>query len=245
MGIEIITEIGINHNGDLNKAKHMIQIAKDCGADTAKFQLYDPKKLLSPGQFHHKDWEAILLSELNCDDIIELYEHCSKVGIEFLCSAFDYERLSWLEGLGVKRHKIASRTIYDIGYVKAIQNTNKLYFASLGMINEEKEEFDVTYKRLNSRYASFLYCVSMYPTPLACLRFSKDMFDGYYDGFSDHTIGVTAVETAIVLGAKIIEKHFTLDRSDDGPDHFCSIIPSELKQLCIFRDEFEMINIAE
>jgi N-acetylneuraminate synthase/N,N'-diacetyllegionaminate synthase len=266
MKCEIIAEIGINHHGDMWIAKRMIEQAKSCGADTAKFQLYDPYKLLDYTQFSAVDWAEIVRSQLTYEQIRDLRLYCDRVGIEFLASAFDLERLEWLERLEVKRHKIASRSIYDREYVKAVQRTGKPYLVSLGMVDSSKEEEVSTACRLMGRAENgqwrftqdvdFLYCVSEYPTPLEKIRLRPTMFRGdigisfeydyewHYSGFSDHTVGTTAAMVAIALGARVIEKHFTLDQSQPGPDQICSLEPLELRTLCEYRDEVERLELV-
>ena len=232
----IIAEIGINHNGDLERAMRMIEVAKECGADIAKFQLYDPKKLLNPNEFKKKDWEIIKASEVDDYDVQILWAHCRHVGIEFMASAFDLERLGWLEQLGVKRHKIASRSIYDREYCEAVKATGKPTLISFGMQDDKKEPYSATLYRLG--WGKFMYCISEYPTPLNKIeRWVMDPFVSIYRGFSDHTIGIAAAQCAIAYVLPYVEKHFTLDKNLPGPDHTCSATPEELKALCKFRDE--------
>jgi len=255
MACEIIAEIGINHCGDMWMAMNMINLAKECGADTVKFQIYDPEKLLDPKDFSGQDWQAILKSKLNFYQVVELWDYCKEVGIEFLASAFDHDGLRWLETIGVKRHKIASRSIYDKAYVEKVKITGKPYIVSLGWLDKRDIKIE-TEKQLLIRLGlfeseervKFLRCSSKYPTPLReslvfNSMFSNPMFRTPYDGYSDHTIGLTASKCAIAYGAEIIEKHFTLDKESIGPDHKCSMDVKELKELCTFRDEYEeMIN---
>jgi N-acetylneuraminate synthase/N,N'-diacetyllegionaminate synthase len=239
----IIAEVGINHGGDMGLALEMINMAWQCGADIVKFQLYDPWKLLNPKEFTPDDWAEIVKSELSFSDTLKLKNHCDAVGIEFMASAFDFTRLGWLEILQVKRHKIASRSIYDVGYCQQVIETRKPYIVSdgwLGFKNPLNEKIDKTLKRLGiheDKKCSFLYCISKYPTPLEDINFKEDDFTDYYDGFSDHTVGITASITALALGAQIIEKHFTLDRALPGPDQAGSATPEELQALCSYRDE--------
>jgi len=247
MRAEIIAEIGINHNGSMDLAKILIDIAKECGADVAKFQLYNPYSLLKKDDFSSENWETVLRAELPKTRVFELKKHCDQKKIEFMASAFDLERLSWLEEMEVKRHKIASRSIYDLEYIEAVQNTFKPYLVSTGMI--QKDNIDPkTWRRLNSENASFLYCISKYPTPLNeikfdCFDFAIDKNPHGYSGFSDHTEGLTAAKVAISLGAEIIEKHFTLFRRLPGPDQTSSMIPIELTTLSSFRDEVAEMNL--
>lgn len=232
----IIAEIGINHQGNLAIAVGMITLAKVCGADIAKFQLYDPDKLLSCDDFTLDDWEIIKKTKMDFYDVKFLKRVCDKEGIEFMASAFDLERLGWLEQLGVKRHKIASRSIYDREYCEAVKATGKPTFISLGMQDDKKEPYSATLHRLG--WGKFMYCISEYPTPLNKIeRWMMDPFKTIYRGFSDHTKGITSSQCAIAYGLPYVEKHFTLDKTLPGPDHVCSATPEELKALCKFRGE--------
>lgn len=244
---EIIAEVGINHGGKLARAKMLIAIAKDAGADVAKFQLYDPRKILDASNFSAADWDFILQSELSFDQTEQLKKYSDDLGIEFMASAFDLERLGWLERLEVQRHKIASRSVYDFEYVEAVQKTGKPYLVSFGMIDETREPLKTSLSRVRDHVpqnVDILYCVSHYPTPLYEITLDKFTFNGYsfYTGFSDHTTGISASKVAMVWGASIIEKHITLDKRLPGPDQSCSIVAYELKSLCDFRDDLEILN---
>ena len=227
--MEIIAEIGQNHNGDLELACELIKKAKSCGADVAKFQLYDAKKLFPK---EGNDWyEYNCNTELTFEDIKVLDNVCRDVEIEFMASVFDVERIGWLEDLNVKRYKIASRSIHEEHLINAVIETGKPVLISLGMW---KQESFPSY----SGNISYLYCISKYPTPLKELDFSKIDFSNY-GGFSDHTEGVVAPITALARGAKIIEKHFTIDKTMHGPDHSGSMTPEELTEICNYRDSLK------
>ncbi len=232
MRCEIIAEIGQNHNGDMVLAKDLIQAAKECGADVAKFQLFDAKTLFPSKEDGNEWFDYNCETELSRDDLNSLAEICDKEGIEFMASPFDVERVSWLEEVGAKRYKIASRSIRDDAMIKAIEKTKKPVVASLGMWNE------AGLPHINAHDVSFLYCVSKYPTSLEDLDFENvDFVKGPICGFSDHTIGITAPIFAMTKGAKILEKHFTIDKSLYGPDHQGSMTPEELKTIVSFRDD--------
>ena len=225
--VEIIAEIGQNHNGDISLAKKLITVAKNNGADAVKFQVYDVNKV-----FTKKDnpwYEYNCKTELSKDNVLELAEECKKQNIEFIASAFDVERVGWLEEVDVKRHKIASRSINDKELINAMVKTNKPILVALGMW--EGGEFP---EIKSSAEIFYLYCVSKYPTLLEDLNFEEIDFNKYA-GFSDHTIGIEAAKIAIERGANIIEKHFTLDKKMYGPDHQGSMTPDELRQLDFFR----------
>ena len=229
--IRIIAEIGQNFNGNIDIAKKLILEAKKNGADIAKFQLYDAKKLFPK---EGNPWyEYNCSTELSYNDVIELKQVCDDNDIEFMASAFDTERVVWLEDIGVKRHKVASRSIFDIDLINAVLETNKPTYISLGMWDKKK------FPDLNSKNANYLYCISNYPTQLNEVSLKQVNFDKYI-GFSDHTIGITASCVALSRGAKVIEKHFTLDKNAFGPDHTCSMTPEQLLQLSTFRDELKL-----
>ena len=227
--MEIIAEIGQNHNGDLELACELIKKAKVCGADVAKFQLYDAKNLFPK---EGNEWyEYNCKTELSFEDVEMLDRVCKEEGIEFMASVFDIKRISWLEDLNVKRYKIASRSIHEENLINAVIETGKPVLISLGMW---KQESFPSY----SGNISYLYCISKYPTPLKELDFSKIDFSSYA-GFSDHTEGVVAPITALARGAKIIEKHFTIDKTMHGPDHSGSMTPEELTEICNYRDSLK------
>jgi N-acetylneuraminate synthase/N,N'-diacetyllegionaminate synthase len=221
--MEIIAEIGQNHNGDIGLAKELIHAAKECGANVAKFQVYDAKALFPK---EGNEWfEYNCKTELSRDDLAVLAQECASADIEFMASVFDVERIEWLEACGVRRYKIASRSIHDTPLIDALRTLSKPLIVSLGMW--EADEFPVidTVSDL-----SFLYCVSKYPTPLADLHLKKISFEAY-QGFSDHSEGIVAALVACSRGAGILEKHFTLDKNLYGPDHVCSMTPAELLEL--------------
>jgi sialic acid synthase SpsE len=226
---EIIAEIGQNHNGDLEMAKRLIRVAKESGADVAKFQVYDAKALFP---MENNPWyEYNCKTELSRIQIDDLANECAKCGIEFMASVFDIERIDWLEAVGVKRYKIASRSVRDLPLIERLVATGKPIIVSLGMWNEPKFP-----QIVGANSLEFLYCVSKYPTPLADVHLRAVDFSRYA-GFSDHTIGIAAPIAAIALGARIIEKHFTLDKNLYGPDHKGSMTPGELAALSGFAME--------
>lgn len=231
--MEIIAEIGQNHNGDIDLAFELIAEAKRNGADAAKFQIYDAAALFP--RENNPWYEYNLSTELSKDDTARLAERCSRMGIEFLASVFDAERVDWLEELGVRRYKIASRSIRDQGLIGRLCRTGKPLLVSLGMW--DKPEFPSI---PCGAPVSFLYCVSQYPTPLERLHLGQVDFTRYA-GLSDHTVGISAAQAALARGAGIIEKHFTLDRNMHGPDHVCSMTPGELAGLSGFRDDLRRL----
>lgn len=227
----IIAEIGQNHNGSMSLAKELIHAAKECGANIAKFQLFDAVKLFPKDNNPWYDYN--LSTELSYDQVEELYNYCKLIGVEFMASAFDSQRVTWLEKLGVRRHKLASRSIHDAELVRRMVATNKEVIVSLGFWKSEKLP-----KFSGSTEVKFLYCVSQYPAPREALRLGSVDFS-IYSGFSDHSIGIEAACIALSRGAQIIEKHFTLDKSLFGPDHQGSMEPNELRQIVEFSRSVE------
>ena len=222
----VIAEIGHNHMGNMRLAKTMIEEAKKCGADIVKFQAYDTDKIKKPWQSRYFE---LKFSEPNFEELRELKEHADKVGIEFMASAFDIERLKWLEELGVKRHKLASRSIRDTELIKAMEKTKKPIIASLGSWNDMGAP--------DIKNAQFLYCVAEYPAYITNQMFPAN-FDEYV-GFSDHTIGTYWAREAVKRGATIIEKHFTLSRDLPGHDQKGSADPTDLKDLVTYIRQYE------
>ena len=214
--IFIISECGHNHNGSIRLAKEMIRESKECGASAVKFQLYDTNVIKRPWQSRYSE---LLWSEITKEELVELKKYADMVGIEFFASAFDVERVGWLENIGVLRHKLASRSIYDQELINAMEVTGKPIIASLGYW--KGKEFP------QIKNAQFLYCISDYPAHITNDIFPKDFTK--YAGFSDHTIGMDWAKEAVRRGAQIIEKHFTLDKHLPGIDQWGSADPQDLK----------------
>ena len=231
MPIKIIAEIGHNHNGDMGLARELISAAASSGAHIAKFQLFDAKKLFS--RVGNPWYEYNLSTELSQMQTSELASFCESQNIEFMASAFDVERLMWLENLNVKAHKLASRSLNDKTLIVKMLETQKPLLVSLGMWHgEEFPPWCV------SQQTYFLHCISEYPAPYEKLRLASIDFSKY-SGFSDHSIGIQAACIAIARGAQIVEKHFTLDKDLFGPDHQGSMEPDELRQLVQFTQSVE------
>lgn len=229
--MQIIAEIGQNHNGDMGLAREMIRCAKECGADTAKFQLFDADAVF--GKQNNPWYEYNRSTQLSQDQVVMLAGECRRVGIEFFASVFDSERVKWLEAVGVSRYKIASRTIHDGAVIEALAKTGKPLLVSLGIWKGIGFPVIPT-----DAPVEFLYCVTKYPAPLEELRLSEVDFSTYA-GFSDHSLGITAALVAFSRGARIVEKHFTLDKAMYGPDHSGSMTPYELSRLHKARTEIK------
>ncbi len=213
--MKIISEIGINHNGDFRKMEELIRQSSIGGADYAKFQLYNSVRVFGD--------ESRKKNEFTFDQVKTLKEICDYYNIEFFASVFDEEKLEWCEDIGVNLYKIASRTVVkEKRLCKDIIKTNKPVYISLGFW----EENSLPFRGSNIKY---LNCISKYPTSYSHLE--KFSYDDKIVGLSDHSYGIAYALHNISLGAKVIEKHFTLNRSDIGNDHIGSMDLNELKLL--------------
>lgn len=229
--MELIAEIGQNHNGEMSLALELIHAAKENGADAVKFQVYNARELFTR---ENNEWyEYNCKTELTRDQLLLLADECRKSGIEFFASVFDAERIAWLEEVGVRRYKVASRSIHDEKLISALIRTGKQLLVSLGMWQ------GASFPVIPAQSVEFFYCVAKYPAELQDIHLSKVDFTRYR-GFSDHSSGLTAACAALARGCQIIEKHFTLDKKMYGPDHLCSMTPQELHQLHRFREELSL-----
>tara|TARA_B110000908_G_scaffold80909_1_gene96977 strand:- start:32630 stop:34867 length:2238 start_codon:yes stop_codon:yes gene_type:complete len=236
----IIAEIGNNHNGDISLAKKLVDLAHSSGADCAKFQMRDLNSL-----YQHKNASADLGSEytfdllrkfqLSNDELIDVFDYCKSKGLPPLCTPWDFSSLALLEEYGMEAYKVASADFTNHALLEALVKTGKPLICSTGM----SAEFEIkqTVRFLNERSANFalLHCNSTYPTPY------KDVNLQYLDrlkkitsgpiGYSGHERGASIPIAAVALGAKIIEKHFTIDKTMEGNDHKVSLLPEEFKMM--------------
>ena len=220
MNIFIVAEIGVNHQGSLTKAKHLIRSAMRAGADAAKFQLFNADKLGRP---------ELKGLELSQKQIAELKADCEKVGIEFMCTPFDIESVKFLHRLGVKRLKIGSGSLTDTVLLMAAQTTGLPIILSTGM--SAMGEIKLALSILRKPQVTLLHCTSAYPCPvhdvnLSAIRRMRAEWN-IPIGYSDHTDGITIAIAAAALGITVLEKHITLDKDAEGPDHKASITPGE------------------
>ncbi len=245
----IIVDVGANHNGNLETAKKLILSAAKMGVDAIKFQTYTAEKLYSkktpkfskdpttPYEMikkyqHPRDWLPIL------NDIAK------ENNIHFTSSPFDYEAVDILEALDVPFYKIASPEIVDLELIYYIANKQKPVIISTGMSNlEEIEDALKTILKSGNNKIVILHCNTLYPTPaevvnLKAIKTLKKEYK-YPIGFSDHTLGIHISLAAVSLGVKVIEKHYTLDRNQKGPDHFFALEPLDLQDLIIKVREIE------
>lgn len=208
-----IAEIGLNHNGNLDLCAELIRQAKWAGADIAKFQLGWRD---GPDEINH----------INEESLKKLVQICNYYEIEFMTSIFNEEALELSKAIELKRYKIASRTLVDNpDLTKAILEIDKPTFVSLGMWEDKELPFQ-EFKNI-----TYMWCKSLYPTyPWDLKDLPKNFSDTKVTGFSDHSVGIEIALTAISRGANVIEKHFTLDKSDTTiRDHSLSLTPSEFK----------------
>ena len=245
----IIAEAGVNHDGDMNKAVQLIEAAVNAGADFVKFQSFRAEKLVSPdakkaayqerniGDHDDKQFAMLKRLELTNDQHLFLINECDKRGIKFLSTAFDSEGLAYLDQLGTNFFKVPSGEITNYPYLKKLASFGKPVILSTGMANmgDIKAALTVLEKGIDKKDITILHCNTEYPTPMedvnlkAMLNIGKECDVNV--GYSDHTLGIEVPIAAVALGAKVIEKHFTLDRSLPGPDHKASLEPSELKAM--------------
>ncbi|HEF3574219.1 TPA: N-acetylneuraminate synthase [Campylobacter upsaliensis] len=244
----IIAEAGVNHNGDINLAKKLIEQAAKAGADVVKFQTFKANSCVSVSAKKAKyqlettakeesQLEMIQKLELSYESHFELMKHCKKHGIAFLSTPFDLESVEFLRELDLPYFKIPSGEITNLPYLKAVAKCKKKVLLSTGMANLGEIEAALEILRKNgTRNITLLHCNTEYPTPfedvnLNALKTLKEAFK-LEVGYSDHTEGIVASLGAVALGAVVIEKHFTLDKTMEGPDHRASLEFEELKALC-------------
>ena len=231
MRTTIVAEIGSNWEGSLTKAKKLIRLTKEAGADAVKFQIWRAKDLYSP---KHPHWKNIKKSELGFNKVRKLKEYADKIGIEFFCSAFFPEAVRFLESINVKRYKVASRTCifkdpYSIETLETKAKTKKPIIISMGMGGNRKK----IKKIFSGNKITFCYCISAYPLKFEKINWS-DIVE--YEGFSDHTMGIIAPIIFAIMkkerSAKniLIEKHVKL-RESKGPDATTSIDTDELAEM--------------
>lgn len=244
----VIAEIGVNHNGDINLARKLIDEAKIAGADAVKFQTYKAESLASkktPKVAYQKKndnttdshLEMLQKLELSKSDHFILKKYCEDKNIEFISTPYDVECAKFLnEELCVGIFKTASADIVDIDLHEYIAQTGKPNLISVGMATlGEVEEVCEIYRKYNSNNIALLHCVSNYPCSDESINMRvvdtlRQCF-GYSVGYSDHSTGAVAAILSIAHGCKIIEKHFTINKDLDGPDHKASSTPVEIKYL--------------
>jgi len=242
----IIAEAGVNHNGDIRLAKKLVDEAKNCGVDAVKFQTWITEELMVPElktAEYHKEFsgydnffDMAKKLELSYDEFRELKSYCDEKNIIFLSTPDEEKSTDFLNSIGVSAFKISSPEFNNPRMIKHILKYNKPTIISTGMNSEEQIEKTLQdIKNLDNKDIVILHCTSEYPAPLDSvnMNFMKNLKEKYncVIGYSDHTQGTTIAPIAIAAGAKVYEKHFTLDKNMPGPDHKTSIDPEEMKTL--------------
>ncbi|MEA1988091.1 MAG: N-acetylneuraminate synthase [Pseudomonadota bacterium] len=249
MSVFIIAEAGVNHNGSLELAKQLVDVAVDAGADAVKFQTFKAASLVTKDAEQAiyqtentglKESQYAMLKRLELDEAahIELVEYCQQKQIEFMSTAFDDESIQLLHALGMKRWKIPSGEMLSIPYLRQIAAFNQQTILSTGMGNLEEVSLAIQTllkAGLDKQNLTVLHANTAYPTPyedvnLRAMQTLEDEF-AVSAGLSDHSLGIEVPIAAVALGAKLIEKHFTLDKTLPGPDHKASLEPKELKAM--------------
>lgn len=246
----IIAEAGVNHNGSLTMAKKLIEVAAEAGVDYVKFQSFKAENLVTKsakqaeyqqrniGDGNNFQYNMLKKLELSHEQHVELITYCREKGVKFFSTAFDFESIDYLASLNLGFWKIPSGEVTNYPYLVKIAQTGLPVIMSTGMceMDEIKSALDVlTANGLQKEQISLLHCNTEYPTPmydvnLSAMNEMRCQFD-ISVGYSDHTQGIEVPIAAVAMGAEIIEKHFTLDRSLPGPDHKASLEPNELKAM--------------
>jgi N,N'-diacetyllegionaminate synthase len=251
MSVFIIAEAGVNHNGSIKLAKELIDVAVESGADAVKFQTFKAENLVSKtaekADYQKKttdtsesQFDMIKKLELDISTHKELLTYCQEKGIMFLSTPFDHDSINLLTDLGLQIFKIPSGEITNLPYLRHIGSLGKKVVLSTGMSTLQEVENALTILTgtgTKKENITILHANTMYPTPMedvnlkAMLTIQKELDIAV--GYSDHTIGIEVDIAAVAMGASIIEKHFTLDKTMDGPDHKSSLEPEELKSMVV------------
>ncbi|MDO4814841.1 MAG: N-acetylneuraminate synthase [Gemella sp.] len=246
--VYIIAEIGCNHNGSVELAKKMVDVAKECGVDAVKFQTFKADELISKyapkAEYqkvttgtHDSQLEMTKKLELSFDEYLELRDYSQSKGLDVFSTPFDQVSLDFLISTDMPIYKIPSGEITNLPYLEKIGQQKKKVLLSTGMANlEEIHQAVEILKENGTNDITILHCTTEYPAPHEALNISvistlKKEFPDLAIGYSDHSIGSEAAVAAVALGAVLVEKHFTLDRDMEGPDHKASANPEMLKAL--------------
>jgi sialic acid synthase SpsE len=240
----LIGEAGVNHNGSLDLAINLIDVAVSAGVDAVKFQSFKTENLINEGvekapyqkgfvDSGENQFQMLKRLEMTIDQMARIKDYCVESGVEFLSTPFDEESLDELEQLGVSAYKVSSTDLTNLPFLIKVAQKNKPVFLSTGMSYFDEISLAVkTFEKFNSQLV-LMHCTANYPILDSevnlknILRLQRE-FPGFIIGFSDHSQGVGAAPYSLPLGAKVIEKHFTLDKTMDGPDHLASLSPCEL-----------------
>lgn len=240
----IIAEAGVNHNGSIKLAKELVDAAWKAEADCVKFQTFKSENLVTNfakmaeyqkenTRKNESQLDMLKKLELGFCDFVELKDYCTKLGIKFLSTPFDLESVEFLNSIGMDIWKIPSGEITNLPYLRKINSYKAKVILSTGMssLSEIKDAVQI----LKDSDVSLLHCTTEYPclfedVNLRAMETLKKEFN-LSVGYSDHTVGIEVPIAAVAMGAAIIEKHFTLDKNMDGPDHIASLNPVELKKM--------------
>lgn len=243
----IIAEAGVNHNNDLSLALQLCDAAKDSGADVIKFQTWDTDKIITQGvrmaAYQEKNtgtdysqYEMLKSLELSYDGFRKVKEHCDNIGITFASTADEKDSLDFLINLGIPFIKVGSGDIGNISYLRYIGSKKLPVILSTGM--SSLADVDISVSALMEGGAddiTLLHCTTNYPCSFdeVNLKAMKTLRDAFHlpVGYSDHTVGTEAAVSAVAMGATVIEKHFTLDKNMEGPDHIASTEPDEFAHM--------------
>lgn len=245
----IIAEAGVNHNGSFELAKKMVDAAKEAGVDYVKFQTFNPEKLVSKyaekAEYQKEttgsdETQLQMLQKLTLteDNFLSLLDYCSEVGIGFISTPFDLDGIAFLETFDMDFWKVPSGEVTNLPYLEAIARTKRKVVISTGMcdMNEIQDAIQVLEKN-GTTDITLLHCNTQYPTPYEHVNLSamNSIRDALHKevGYSDHTQGIEVPIAAVAMGATVIEKHFTLDKNMEGPDHKASLNPAELQQMVV------------
>jgi N-acetylneuraminate synthase len=241
----IIAEAGVNHNGSLKIAKQLIDVAKNAKVDAIKFQTFHAEQIVSidteKAQYQYRvkektQYDMLKNLELSFDDFRIINEYCKEKKIEFISTPYDIESVKFLNELGVEKFKIASADLINKPLIEAVAKTNKIIILGCGMATLGEIEKTISFiRKLGNSHIQLLHCTTSYPADYKDVNMKvMDTLRKAFSlpvGYSDHTMGITIPILAVSLGAQIIEKHFTLDRTMVGPDHFASLEPEEIKKM--------------
>jgi len=246
----IIAEAGVNHNGSIELAENLVDVAVDAGADAVKFQAFKAKTLITRNaakaeyqkkttRLDESQFEMLKKLEFDLEKFRDLMAYCKQKDIMFISSSFDLESIDLLNSIGMEIFKIPSGEITNLPYLRKIGALKKGIILSTGMadLGEIEDALNVLMKAGTAREdITILHCNTEYPTPfedvnLWAMLTIKAAFPGIRVGYSDHTLGIEIPVAAVALGASVIEKHFTLDKNMEGPDHKASLEPHELKEM--------------
>jgi N,N'-diacetyllegionaminate synthase len=247
--VVIIAEAGVNHNGDMKQARWLVDVAAEAGADYVKFQTFRAEKITSKNALkadyqkrgtsdNESQLQMLKKLELTYDDHLALIDYCKKRSIQFLSTPFDLDSISMLHQLEIKLGKIPSGDITNLPYLEKMARSFDELIISSGMADLQEIENAIQVivsAGMPKGKLTVLHCNTEYPTPFddvnlkAMQTIASSL--GVKVGYSDHTLGIEVPIAAVALGADVIEKHFTLDRNMEGPDHRASLLPEELKYM--------------